>query len=467
MAPRGSHILVEIFTISTELIQVGLPSNFQIDCVLNIKRHIIPKDFLNIFKNFVILNLKISSSTLFLGYPLEQELYQNLLLTDFVQRLLAKRCVTFMNSDDHYLLMTGERGIARDDYLKVGTPKEKEPLVLKDVISYDEIKLSAFLSVTSLTELLNDGNRYNRGVIEKDVDKIEREGVVVGVMGARFEKPLVMEYQDIVIDSKQNIKELGYGYGKENDLSLDLANNNNHQRLIEYRRLWQAFYDTEDVLYEKLKIDNERFYKLNNNLVFDTVMMKKRYAISFDTLLMESQKKAEMANKQAYIHIVGIGLGVWKIAEPQTKIFLECFSQRLKVLLPKLNNIGGIHFSWFHMDEWLDLKNNGFIHSPTHPNGGIHTFLSNRNPANKLKGEFENMLLIISYAWDGNALPGNEFWIVSLSGSNDPSTACSTLITELHNPHINTEYVNGLNLHIASNQYGVLHITDFVKKVLD
>ena len=259
--------------------------------------------------------------------------------------------------------------------------------------------------------MLNDGNRYNRGIIEKDVNRIEREGVVVGVMGARFEKPLVMEYQDIVIDSKQNIKELGYR--KENNLSLDLADNNNLKRLIEYRRLWQTFYDTEDVLYEQLKIDNERFYQLNNDLVFDTVMMKKRYAVTFDTLLMESQKKAELANKQAYLHVVGIGLGVWKIAEPQTKIFLECFSQRLNFLLPKLNNIGAIHFSWFHMDEWHDLKNNGFIQSPSHPRGGIHTFLANRNPADKLKREFENMLLIISYAWDGNALPGNEFWIVS------------------------------------------------------
>lgn len=244
--------------------------------------------------------------------------------------------------------------------------------------------------------------------------KIEREGVVVGVIGARFEKPLVMEYQDIIIDIKQNIKARGYGYPKKSNLSSNSGTDNNLQRLIDYRRLWQAFYESEDILYEQLKIENERYYKLNGDSIFDNVVMKKRYAITFDTLLIESQQRAELAKKQAYIHVVGIGLGVWKIAETQTKIFLECFSQRLKALLPQLNNIGALHFSWFHMEEWHDLKNNGFISSATHPKGGIRIFLSNRNPADKLRNEFEDMLLIISYAWDGNALPGNEFWLVSV-----------------------------------------------------
>lgn len=77
------------------------------------------------------------------------------------------------------------------------------------------------------------------------------------------------------------------------------------------------------------------------------------------------------------------------------------------------------------------------------------------------------MLLIVSYAWDGNALPGNEFWMKMLKSTGDSSTACSTLVTELHNPHINTELVNGANLHIASEKYGVLHIADYVKNILE
>lgn len=54
-----------------------------------------------------------------------------------------------------------------------------------------------------------------------------------------------------------------------------------------------------------------------------------------------------------------------------------------------------------------------------------------------------------------------------LKSTGDSSTACSTLVTELHNPHINTELVNGANLHIASEKYGVLHIADYVKNILE
>lgn len=45
--------------------------------------------------------------------------------------------------------------------------------------------------------------------------------------------------------------------------------------------------------------------------------------------------------------------------------------------------------------------------------------------------------MVVSYAWDGNALPGNEYWNGKLGSSGDSAAASSTQITELHNPHIN------------------------------
>lgn len=44
---------------------------------------------------------------------------------------------------------------------------------------------------------------------------------------------------------------------------------------------------------------------------------------------------------------------------------------------------------------------------------------------------------MVSYAWDGNALPGNEWWLGKLGSSGDSAAGSSTQISELHNPHIN------------------------------
>uniref|UniRef100_A0A034VR60 Uncharacterized protein n=1 Tax=Bactrocera dorsalis TaxID=27457 RepID=A0A034VR60_BACDO len=393
------------------------------------------------------------------GTDIERELYNGMTLTALVQRLLEKRCVSFVGPLDHYLLISGETGLG--NFYNVGTPKEEAPFLLKDVLSYDEMKLSAFLSVSSYTEFLNDGNRRNAGIIEVDKSKIERVGVIVGIIGARFQAREAMDWQDIIVSKEQNIKKHGYGYTAQ--VAISTTN-----PAVNYRNLWTSFYEQQDLLYENISGKNRtRFYKIPNTMyIFDNLMMKKRYTVSFDTLLLEANARGAAAGKQVYLHVVGIGLGAWRAVMHQDTIFLETFGERLQELLPCLGHISVVHFSYFNMTAWANLEDGGVLASESHPAGGIKIFLSNRNPAQKLETEFENMLVVESYAWDGNALPGNEFWHGSLITSGDPAAACSTLITELHNPHINTKMVNGENLHVASDRYGVLHIADFAKKEL-
>lgn len=231
--------------------------------------------------------------------------------------------------------------------------------------------------------------------MERDFTKIEENGVVVGLIGARFVRADRMECEDIKISKTQNTFENGYGQNTNNSNTIynklwqylfpDPAISPHIEKLQDYRRIWNKFYEEPDHLYENISRDDKRFgTSFKCQAIFDNVLMKKRYAISFDTLLLEANERAQREEQYAYIHVVGIGLGVWMAAEQQEKIFMECFGQRLKYLLPKLNSVGVVHLSWFLLEEWDILKNEGFLESETHPRSGIKILISRRNPNEKL-----------------------------------------------------------------------------------
>lgn len=141
------------------------------------------------------------------GSSVEKKLYENMGLLQFIQRLLEKRAIEFYGPDDCWKLIDGKSGEGGWD--TVGTDQEKEPLVLVKCLSYDEIKLSSMMILSSHTEFINDGARDNRGIVPNNTESCQSRGVIMGVIGARFERIRLMEYQDIVVTPLQNSMENG------------------------------------------------------------------------------------------------------------------------------------------------------------------------------------------------------------------------------------------------------------------
>lgn len=250
------------------------------------------------------------------GTDIERELYKQMNVIDFIERLLTKRAVMFITKSDQYILMDGTNQV--DRWETIGTNMEVEPLILKNYLSYDEIKISAFLSVSSYSYFINNGSRYNDGVPSTSREILADEGIIIGLIGTRLERRETMEFQEIVITKNQNTVLNGYG-----DCSLPNIHN-----------LFAEFYGEKAFLYENVRygpVENvKRFTELSNGDIFDNCIYAKRLSISFDTLLIEANHRAKEKGTSAYIHVVGIGLGVWRLSVHQEDIFVDTFGKRLR-----------------------------------------------------------------------------------------------------------------------------------------
>ena len=162
-------------------------------------------------------------------------------------------------------------------------------------------------------------------------------------------------------------------------------------------------------------------------------MKKPRWAIEKD-----QAKRAAAADKRAYLHVVGLGLGVWMVDRRQAQLMCDVY-QDIFLTHPQITtHIADLDFSWFPPECHLDGGQDGdqFLETRLH--------FSRRNPADRLG---DDRLLVAMYAWDSNAFPGNEYWIGALSASGDPAAACCSMIAELQNPDINLA-VSGCNTNV-------------------
>lgn len=371
--------------------------------------------------NFIAIKKKF-------GTPLEQEVYKAISTpAQLVDRLLQKRPLMFMGSQDSYILQDDYAGDGGFDDLSTKTGSH---LQLKDLISYDEMLVSALLGVSVRTHFINSGSRRNQGALGAK-GTFERDGVYVGLVGARFERTGLMEWQHTLVTEHQNIPDNGYGKDrKENPLVSLWASFYNLPKDERGHPFFPSYAELSPLPDAKLK--EHGYMRLSEgHMIFNTRVYRARMRLVIEPFMCDANHRAEKLGKSAYLHLVGLGLGVWQLFDGQGVLFVEAVKEVLQEV--PLPHISDVDFSYFTPGASDALPPSDEV--PCSGGHKVAVRYSRRDPAAPLADA--NKLLCAMYAWDANSFPGNEYWANMLSASGDPAAACCSTIPYLQNPFVN------------------------------
>ena len=298
----------------------------------------------------------------------------------------------------------------------------KTPFGINDVLTYDEIAVSAILcNFWCKTTFFNNCNRFNKAKVDENHIK---EGYMYAAAGARFEHLHEVEGRHLLVGKAGAENELltasrtDYVNAVANALNIKVADIIYNRDAVD--KVFRTFYggdasdtapvacDTAPVactgpycIAERLKA-NPALAPLLNNLHLNITGYKKRMEMNIDPFIRVTEK-----HNAKILRCVGLGLGFWQ----------ACDTAQHKALF-----------------EVYDTAICKYYTSPKTPNN-------------------TERLIASQFAWDGASYVGNEYYgcekdwhpvqgcrgKAMLTQSGDPAAACATQVARIMNPKLNPD----------------------------
>lgn len=337
----------------------------------------------------------------------------------FYSRLIKKRPLTFVGSDDFCLLRDGKTQ-------SFGCPGDINP---REYVVYTEMEFGAMLQVASPTIFINDGNRYNQG--GSTGDNHETVGRIAALVGARLEIDDGMEALHCVCGVLERA---------EQRHALQIENGERTADFGRIKGVTKEFVDGYKYIWSE-------FYKQASDVVEDGLYISKleyRLYISYKKFFADAVANSTFA-KKAYIRVVGLGDGVW--SNGNTYVIRRAIGNAVRRVFDELTTeekrkIAVIEFSQYQHKEYalaFGLKSESELLDDVEVISSEEAFF-----AHKLPDRYNDCQLCVNFAWDGGSYVGNEYWNGELSASGDPAAACCSSITTSMNPDRNPEFLENL-----------------------
>ena len=418
-----------------------------------------------------------------------------------ITRMLSKRPLAFLDADDQFALATGERGVGKDLFPRIGTSSERAPLVLKDYLSYDEMEVAALLGVAVPTFLISDGARGNRAMLGGP-GTFEPEAVIIDQVGCRFERAGLMDWRHMVVTPEQNTPANGYGSPSHPsfrrngmlDLFASLYLGTDQSVESPLMSIAPTFPSYSEAVQAQRRdaswwVHADVGTSIPDGALLNVQVFRARYLLQAEAFLLECSRRGINRGAGAYCSVAEAFATEpwWLVAKAQALWLMQAFREALPRLAKSCNRwarglegIRVIDFPKYDRDyfeqvfgvageaticvqtsDWDERK---CTHKVSVRNS------RSREPGSRLTGSDAGLLLVHQFAGDGeefachpphhpsqplstshssfyhfigNAYPGNEYWLGGLASSGDPAAACCSLIPWLQNPDVNPNGLNG------------------------